>query len=45
MAAELTKMVQGTPMQRKLKIILGDFIKGMTFIYSCLKKIVADFFL
>ncbi|OKL57369.1 Dimethyladenosine transferase [Talaromyces atroroseus] len=27
MAAELTKMVQGTPMQRKLKIILGDFIK------------------
>jgi hypothetical protein len=28
MAAELTKMVQGTPMQRKLKIILGDFIKG-----------------
>lgn len=29
MAAELTKMVQGTPMQRKLKIILGDFIKGM----------------
>lgn len=31
MAAELTKMVQGTPMQRKLKIILGDFIKGMRF--------------
>lgn len=29
MAAELTKMVQGTPMQKKLKIILGDFIKGM----------------
>jgi hypothetical protein len=28
MAAELTKMVQGTPHQRKLKIILGDFIKG-----------------
>lgn len=28
MAAELTKMVQGTPQQRKLKIILGDFIKG-----------------
>ncbi|KAH8691598.1 dimethyladenosine transferase [Talaromyces proteolyticus] len=27
MAAELTKMVQGTPMQRKLRIILGDFIK------------------
>ncbi|CRG86944.1 dimethyladenosine transferase [Talaromyces islandicus] len=27
MAAELTKMVQGTPQQRKLKIILGDFIK------------------
>jgi 18S rRNA (adenine1779-N6/adenine1780-N6)-dimethyltransferase len=28
MAAELTKMVQGTPQQRKLRIILGDFIKG-----------------
>ncbi|EEA21152.1 dimethyladenosine transferase [Talaromyces marneffei ATCC 18224] len=27
MAAELTKMVQGTPMQKKLRIILGDFIK------------------
>lgn len=27
MAAELTKRVQGTPMEKKLKILLGDFIK------------------
>lgn len=43
MAAELTKMVQGTPMQRKLKIILGDFIKGMPS-YPCLEGILADGF-
>lgn len=35
MAAELTKMVQGTPMQRKLKIILGDFIKGKLLYPGC----------
>jgi 18S rRNA (adenine1779-N6/adenine1780-N6)-dimethyltransferase len=27
MAAEVTKRVQGTPMQRKLEVLLGDVIK------------------
>lgn len=27
MAAELTKRVQGTPLERKLQVVLGDFIK------------------
>jgi len=28
MAAELTKRVRGTPEQRKLEIIVGDFLKA-----------------
>jgi 18S rRNA (adenine1779-N6/adenine1780-N6)-dimethyltransferase len=42
MAAELTKMVQGTPMQKKLKIILGDFIKGMNSSKLCGLKTLSN---